>query len=129
MAHVLARKDKQKPGFAKGKFVLPTDQLEKREKAFVIYRDMGSGRSIYALEKFLRAPLPRTPVVADVVGRIRQIKLTPGYARRDISRGCSLLFAKRFVTIVSRVDGRSCSAGPTRELSLGQLGKEAGAEA
>ncbi len=58
MAHVLARKDKQKPGFPKGKFVLPTDQLKKREKAFVIYRDMGSARSIYALEKLLRTERP-----------------------------------------------------------------------
>src|ERR1700756_4717683 len=39
-------------------YVLPPEQLEKREKAFAVYRDMGHARSLVALERELKRNHP-----------------------------------------------------------------------
>ncbi len=54
--HILSRKDTEKrvrpPGANRANgYTLPPDKLEQREAAFVIYRDMGKGRSLTALER------------------------------------------------------------------------------
>ena len=61
--HILSRKDSEKrvrpPGVkANNGYTLPTEKLEQREKAFVIYRDMGKARSLNALERELKAHHP-----------------------------------------------------------------------
>lgn len=45
------------PSGANG-YVLPQEKLEQREKAFVIYRDMGDARTLGKLEKVLKAKHP-----------------------------------------------------------------------
>jgi hypothetical protein len=57
--HILSRKDSEKrvrpPGVkANNGYTLPTEKLEQREAAFVVYRDMGPGRSLTALERELK---------------------------------------------------------------------------
>ena len=48
--HILSRKPPAKPGRPpNSSYTLPKEKLEQREKAFVIYRDMGKARSLGGL--------------------------------------------------------------------------------
>src|SRR4029077_12117849 len=58
--HILSRTGAEKkvrpPGVkANNGYTLPTEKLEQREAAFVIYRDMGKARSLHGLERELKA--------------------------------------------------------------------------
>ena len=41
-------------------YTLPTEKLEQREAAFLVYRDMGPSRSLKALERELQQHHPRS---------------------------------------------------------------------
>jgi hypothetical protein len=65
--HVFTRTGKERkvrpPGIkANNGYVLPTEKLEQREAAFVIYRDMGKSRSIRGLERELKQRHPEIAV-------------------------------------------------------------------
>jgi hypothetical protein len=44
----------RKTGSARNGYILPDDKLKQREAAFVIYRDMGSARSMHKLAELLK---------------------------------------------------------------------------
>jgi hypothetical protein len=63
--HVLRRSDSEKRkrvrppgGKMNNGYTLPAERLEQRERAFVVYRDMGPGRSFAALERELKSHHP-----------------------------------------------------------------------
>lgn len=63
MTHVLARLDKGKRRRPKvSTYTLPAEKLAQREAAFIIYRDMGTGRSIVAVERKLKQDHPEIAV-------------------------------------------------------------------
>jgi len=64
--HVLRLSDSAKrvrpPGSARNNgYILPPEKLEQREAAFVVYRDMGKGRRLTALERELKQHHLRSP--------------------------------------------------------------------
>jgi hypothetical protein len=61
--HILSRRKTEKPVRPPGAhrangYTLCTEKLEQREKAFVLYRDMGKARGLNALERELKAHHP-----------------------------------------------------------------------